>query len=63
MTEPMVLARLLQVAQLKGTETALVVGAGDRAKIEDQLKKLSIGAVEVRDYEGNPVSAKAAGAQ
>jgi len=27
------------------------------------LKKLSIGAVEVRDYEGNPVSAKAAGAQ
>jgi protein-L-isoaspartate(D-aspartate) O-methyltransferase len=28
MTEPMVLARLLQVAQLKGTETALVVGAG-----------------------------------
>jgi hypothetical protein len=39
------------------------VGAGDRAKIEDQLKKLSIGAVEVRDYEGNPVSAKAARAQ
>lgn len=28
MTEPMVLARLLQVAQLKGTETVLVVGAG-----------------------------------
>jgi len=44
-------------------ENAIVVGAGDRAKIEDQLKKLSIGAVEVRDYEGNPVSAKAAGAQ
>lgn len=43
-------------------ENAIVVGAGDRAKIEDQLKKLSIGAVEVRDYEGNPVSAKAAGA-
>jgi zinc protease len=42
-------------------ESAVVVGAGDRAKIEDQLKKLSIGAVEVRDYEGNPVSAKAAG--
>jgi hypothetical protein len=37
-----------------------VVGAGDRAKIEDQLKKLSVGAVEVRDYEGNPVNAKAA---
>jgi len=28
MTEPMVLARLLQVAQLKGGETVLVVGAG-----------------------------------
>jgi protein-L-isoaspartate(D-aspartate) O-methyltransferase len=28
MTEPMVLARLLQTANLKGTETALVVGAG-----------------------------------
>jgi protein-L-isoaspartate(D-aspartate) O-methyltransferase len=28
MTEPMVLARLLQLAQLKATETALVVGAG-----------------------------------
>jgi zinc protease len=41
-------------------ESAVVVGAGDRAKIEDQLKKLSIGAVEVRDYEGNPVSPKAA---
>jgi zinc protease len=36
-------------------ESAVVVGAGDRAKIEDQLKKLSIGAVEVRDYEGVPV--------
>jgi len=41
-------------------ESAVVVGAGDRSKIEEQLKKLSIGAVEVRDYEGNPVSAKAA---
>jgi protein-L-isoaspartate(D-aspartate) O-methyltransferase len=28
MTEPMVLARLLQAAHLKGSETALVVGAG-----------------------------------
>ncbi len=44
-------------------ENAVVVGAGDRAKIEEQLKKLSIGAVEVRDYEGNPVSAKAAAGQ
>jgi zinc protease len=41
-------------------ENAVVIGAGDRAKIEDQLKRLSIGDVEVRDYEGNPVSAKAA---
>jgi zinc protease len=41
-------------------ENAVVIGAGDRAKIEDQLKKLSIGDVQVRDYEGNPVAAKAA---
>jgi zinc protease len=39
-------------------ETAAVIGAGDRAKIEEQLKKLSIGAVEVRDYEGVPVIGK-----
>jgi zinc protease len=39
-------------------ESSVVVGAGDRAKIEDQLKKLSIGTVEVRDYEGNPVIEK-----
>jgi zinc protease len=43
-------------------ENAVVIGAGDRSKIEDQLKKLSIGDVEVRDYEGNPVGAKAAAA-
>src|SRR5580765_1179686 len=36
-------------------ESAVVIGAGDRAKIEEQLKKLSIGTVEVRDYEGVPV--------
>lgn len=41
-------------------ENAVVIGAGDRSKIEDQLKKLSIGEVQVRDYEGNPVEAKAA---
>ena len=44
-------------------EAAVVIGAGDRSKIEDQLKKLQIGAVEVRDYEGNPVVAKTAAAQ
>ena len=36
-------------------DSAVVIGAGDRTKIEDQLKKLSIGKVEVRDYEGVPV--------
>ncbi|HMK20753.1 MAG TPA: insulinase family protein, partial [Terriglobales bacterium] len=44
-------------------EGAVIVGAGDRAKIEDQLKKLQIGTVEVRDYEGNPVAEKASAAQ
>src|SRR5712692_1825510 len=36
-------------------ESAVVIVAGDRAKIEPELKKLSIGPLEVRDYEGNPV--------
>jgi zinc protease len=44
-------------------EAAVIVAAGDRAKIEDQLKKLQIGTVEVRDYEGNPVIEKAAAGQ
>ena len=38
-------------------ENMLVVAVGDRAKIEPQLQKLEIGATEVRDFEGNPVSA------
>ena len=42
-------------------ESAVVIGAGDRSKIENQLKKLQIGTVEVRDYDGNPVVEKAAG--
>ncbi|HWX91109.1 MAG TPA: insulinase family protein, partial [Terriglobales bacterium] len=36
-------------------ETSVVIGAGDRSKIEDELKKLAIGPVDVRDYEGMPV--------
>jgi zinc protease len=40
-------------------ETSVVIGAGDRAKIEDSLKKLSLGPVEVRDYEGNLVGGTA----
>jgi zinc protease len=44
-------------------ETSVVIGAGDRSKIEDELKKLAIGPVDVRDYEGMPVkqAARAAG--
>jgi hypothetical protein len=38
------------------------VAAGDRAKIEPDLKKLSIGSIQVRDYEGNPVKDAAAAA-
>jgi zinc protease len=41
-------------------DTAVVIAAGDRAKIEPELKKLDIGPVEVRDFEGNPVKAAAA---
>jgi zinc protease len=40
-------------------ETSVVIGAGDRAKIEDDLKKLAIGPVDVRDYEGIPVKQSA----
>jgi zinc protease len=41
-------------------ETSVVVAAGDRSKIEPELKKLSIGPVEILDSEGNPVKATAA---
>ncbi len=41
-------------------ETSVVVAAGDRAKIEPELKKLSMGPVEILDTEGNPVKAAAA---
>ena len=43
-------------------ETSVVIGAGDRSKIEDELKKLAIGPVEVRDYEGMPVKQAASAA-
>ncbi|HUS18965.1 MAG TPA: pitrilysin family protein [Terriglobales bacterium] len=36
----------------------VVVGVGDRAKIEPELKKLNLGPVEVRDAEGAPVNPK-----
>jgi zinc protease len=41
-------------AQYIHPESAVVIAVGDRAKIEPELKKLSIGPVEVRDYEGSP---------
>ncbi|HVO59316.1 MAG TPA: pitrilysin family protein [Terriglobales bacterium] len=41
-------------------DDAVVIAAGDRAKIEPELKKLGLGPVEVRDFEGNPVKASAA---
>jgi zinc protease len=43
-------------------EKMVVVVAGDRAKIEPELKKLELGTVEARDTEGKPiVEKKAAG--
>jgi zinc protease len=41
-------------------DAAVVIAAGDRAKIEPELKKLDLGPVEVRDFEGNPVKTAAA---
>jgi zinc protease len=37
-------------------EKLVVIAIGDRAKIEPELKKLNLGAVEVRDAEGKPVT-------
>ncbi len=39
----------------------VVVVAGDRAKIEPDLKKLDLGTVEAQDTEGKPIVEKAAG--
>ena len=36
-------------------DTASVIVVGDRAKVEEDLKKLSLGPVEIRDASGNPV--------
>jgi zinc protease len=36
--------------------TMVVVAVGDRAKIEPELRKLDLGAVEIRDAEGKPIS-------
>ena len=43
-------------------ERMVVVVAGDRAKIEPELKKLDLGTVEAQDTEGKPITEKAAGA-
>jgi zinc protease len=34
----------------------VVIAVGDRAKIESELRKLDLGAVEIRDAEGKPIS-------
>jgi zinc protease len=34
----------------------VVIAVGDRAKIEPELRKLNLGAVEIRDAEGRPIS-------
>jgi zinc protease len=36
-------------------DRTVVVGAGDLAKIEPELQKLSLGQIAVRDFDGNPV--------
>jgi zinc protease len=41
-------------------QTVVVIVAGDRAKIEPELKKLDLGPVELRDFDGNPVKISAA---
>jgi zinc protease len=34
----------------------VVIAVGDRAAIEPELKKLQLGAIEIRDTEGRPIS-------
>ncbi|HXY52619.1 MAG TPA: pitrilysin family protein [Terriglobales bacterium] len=41
-------------------DTCIVVAAGDRAKIEPELRKLSIGSIDLVDYDGNPIKEGAA---
>jgi zinc protease len=36
-------------------ENVIIVAAGDRAKIERDLRDLKLGPVEIRDLEGNPL--------
>ncbi|MCA1557512.1 MAG: hypothetical protein LC731_03110, partial [Acidobacteria bacterium] len=33
----------------------VIIAVGDRSKIEEEMKKLNLGAVEVRDLEGKPI--------
>jgi zinc protease len=42
-----------------GTDRLIVIAVGDRAKIEPSLRKLNLGALEVRDAEGKPLSGQA----
>jgi zinc protease len=42
-------------------DSSVVIAVGDRVKIEPELKKLSIGPIEMVDYDGNPVKEGAAG--
>jgi zinc protease len=37
-------------------EGFIVIAVGDRAKIEPELRKLNLGAIEIRDAEGKPIS-------
>jgi zinc protease len=37
-------------------EQLIVIAVGDKAKIEPELRKLNLGAVEIRDPEGKPIS-------
>jgi len=37
-------------------ERLVVIAVGDRAAIEAELRKLSLGALEIRDAEGKPAS-------
>ena len=52
-------ADVQRVAQKYLTPDAMtIIAVGDRSKIEQELKKLAMGSVEIRDLDGKPVTTK-----
>jgi zinc protease len=54
-------AQALEMAKkYLGSDRLIVVAVGDRARIEGPLRRLNLGAIEIRDTDGKPVGARTA---